>query len=97
MSAPVTPSNCECCSRMTLNMTLDRRMRRAVLVDLWLHPDVLEAGRTAWAFNLGDSKSNNGYKGDSRHTSYDAELHPSGGDGMTVYRLVRHVFLKSFK
>ena len=83
---PVTtfPDNCECCSRGTLNISLAAASadssRRAVLVDLWF------SNPTRWAFNLGDSKSNNGYKGDSGHTHYDAEVHLLNENTFRIYR-----------
>jgi len=95
---PITASdNCECCSRGTLNISLSspassmdssssssstrRRRSSAVLVDLWFSPN---PGR--WAFNLGDSQSNNGYKGDSGHSMYDAEVHLMDKDTFRIYR-----------
>ena len=78
---PLLSSDCKCCARGTLNISLSASdSRRGLLVDLWFDDP------STWAFNLGDSKSNNGYKGDSGHSSYDAEIHNTNANSFIIYR-----------
>ncbi|CAL1540131.1 unnamed protein product [Lymnaea stagnalis] len=57
-----------CKTRGVLKLELSKLYRRRVLIHLFFNTP------TGWVFNLGDSKTNNGYAGDSGSQSNDAEV-----------------------
>ncbi|XP_059147578.1 uncharacterized protein LOC131935223 [Physella acuta] len=68
------PTGTGCDTQAVFKIALGDINRKRVIVDLFLLP-----GASGWNFNLGDSKSNNGYAGDSGSQSNDAEVQGVAG------------------
>lgn len=72
-----------CSTRGTLKISLASASqdpgRRAVLIDLFFN------NSRGFSFNLGDSRTNNGYDGDAGTTQYDTEIHTVSNNGFRIY------------